>query len=295
MIKLRVMGRGISILLLSATFLMVSLPSVTWGVVPVSREWTPNQIRVVEAKAKEGDSVAEELLGYFYMYGMTGGHKVPFKGNFPAQHFSKPMTLPTLDDVLPTWGDQVIITRRYPPAVDKRYELEPDYATAAYWLRKAANQGNDFAQCYLAVLYAEGKGVKQNYAEAAKWLKNSAAAPNARAEYYLAHFYLEGKGVPESGPEAAKWLLKAAKTFTSPRIDLGLLYGLGRPDFPKNYKEAAYWMHIGYGDARPFERHLTASDKEELKLRYYNWHEHYNTRVPPPDYEEHPPKWLPAE
>jgi TPR repeat protein len=44
-----------------------------------------------------------------------------------------------------------------------------DYAEAAKWVRKAADQGFLFAQMRPGILHEMGKGVPHGYAEAAKW------------------------------------------------------------------------------------------------------------------------------
>jgi uncharacterized protein len=44
-----------------------------------------------------------------------------------------------------------------------------DYAEAAKWHRKAADQGNAHAQNHLGVMYVHGQGVPQNYVLAHMW------------------------------------------------------------------------------------------------------------------------------
>jgi TPR repeat protein len=67
-----------------------------------------------------------------------------------------------------------------------------DYAEAAHWYRKAANQGHDLSQFYLGTSYAHGLGVPQNYALAYMWLnlaaiKSSPAARNLRQDKLWRH------------------------------------------------------------------------------------------------------------
>lgn len=50
-----------------------------------------------------------------------------------------------------------------------------DFAEAARWLRRAAEQGMPRAQSDLAVLYEKGLGVRQSYIEAYAWLDVAAA------------------------------------------------------------------------------------------------------------------------
>ena len=62
-----------------------------------------------------------------------------------------------------------------------RWRLRPtlnektDYATDASWFRKAAEEGNVFAQHALGVLYVKGEGVPQDYVQAHMWSSLSAA------------------------------------------------------------------------------------------------------------------------
>ena len=61
-----------------------------------------------------------------------------------------------------------------------RWRLQPmfnkkaDYATDVSWFRKAAEEGNVFAQ-HLGVLYVKGEGVPQDYVQAHMWFSLSAA------------------------------------------------------------------------------------------------------------------------
>jgi TPR repeat protein len=66
-----------------------------------------------------------------------------------------------------------------------------DYAEAAKWLRKSADQGNPTAQCDLGICYFKGDGVQKDRDEAVKWLRKSADQGNARAKKALAS--IEGK------------------------------------------------------------------------------------------------------
>lgn len=50
-----------------------------------------------------------------------------------------------------------------------------DYAEAAKWYRKAAEQGNEAAQWDLGALYAKGQGVTQDYIAAHMWFSLAAA------------------------------------------------------------------------------------------------------------------------
>jgi hypothetical protein len=70
-----------------------------------------------------------------------------------------------------------------------------DYAEAARWYRKAADQGNAHGQNYLGELYINGLGVPQDYAEAARWFRKAADQGLALAQHNLGRMYDESKGV----------------------------------------------------------------------------------------------------
>jgi len=64
--------------------------------------------------------------------------------------------------------------------------IPKDYALAAFWYRKAAEQGDASAQNSLASLYEAGQGVPQDYSEAYFWM--SLASANGSGALYSATF-----------------------------------------------------------------------------------------------------------
>ena len=90
-----------------------------------------------------------------------------------------------------------------------------DYAEAAKWYRKAADQGDIEAQNELGSLYGTGQGVPKDYVEAYRWFE-LAASRDAGADFE-AHDNavrnretVAGKMTPEQIAEARK-LAKAWK------------------------------------------------------------------------------------
>src|SRR5271163_3427097 len=49
-----------------------------------------------------------------------------------------------------------------------------DLSQAAYWYRKAADQGNPAAQLYLGYMYSAGLGVSRDVPEAIRWYRRAA-------------------------------------------------------------------------------------------------------------------------
>src|ERR1039458_9634347 len=84
-------------------------------------------------------------------------------------------------------------------------DVSQDYSQAAFWFRKAADQGNAHAQLFLGLLYSEGWGVAQDFEEAAIWYRKAADEGNADAQWALGSMYSAGDGVPQDYTSAAIW------------------------------------------------------------------------------------------
>lgn len=79
-----------------------------------------------------------------------------------------------------------------------------DYEEAVKWYRKASDQNYALAQCALGVCYGFGKGVDQDFTESAKWHRKAAENGNAPAEFNLGYCYEHGQGVSQDIREAVK-------------------------------------------------------------------------------------------
>ena len=64
------------------------------------------------------------------------------------------------------------------------------------------NRGND---------YWYGNGVPQDYAEAANWFRKSAEQGYAEAQYHLGQMLAIGQGIPRDDAEAAAWYRKIGR------------------------------------------------------------------------------------
>ncbi len=110
-----------------------------------------------------------------------------------------------------------------------------DYVQAIKLFRQLAEQGHQWAQRRLGLIYAEGKGVPQDYEEAVKWYRLAAAQGNVPAQYSLGLAYEKGKGVRQDYQQAVKWYrLAAAQGNEFAQITLGEIYANGtgvRQDF----------------------------------------------------------------
>lgn len=69
---------------------------------------------------------------------------------------------------------------------EQGFGVSLDHGQAAYWYRKAAEQGSDKAQSRLGQMYLRGIGVPEDYGQSVQWLSKSAEKNNATAQVNLA-------------------------------------------------------------------------------------------------------------
>ena len=120
-----------------------------------------------------------------------------------------------------------------------------DLAQAAYWYRRAADQGNPAAQGYLGYLYSVGLGVPQDTAEAIRWYRRAASSNSPLAEVNLAAHYMRGDGVKQDTAEALR-LLRSAEEKGYGRADayLGWSSYIGS-GVPVDHAAAEVWLKKG--------------------------------------------------
>lgn len=103
-----------------------------------------------------------------------------------------------------------------------------DPVGALVWFQKAAQAGDRWAQEKLAGYYYWGRGgLPKDYAVAASWMRKSAEQGNDSAQYSLATMYAEGVGVPKDKARQIEWLEKAAWQYN--RAALNDLTRVGDP------------------------------------------------------------------
>src|SRR5580658_9920853 len=120
-----------------------------------------------------------------------------------------------------------------------------DLAQAAYWYRKAADQGNPAAQVYLGYLYSVGLGVPQDTAEAIRWYRRAASSNSPLSAVNLAAHHMRGDGVKQDTAEALR-LLRSAEEKGYGRADayLGWASYLGW-GVPVDHAAAEGWLQRG--------------------------------------------------
>jgi len=93
---------------------------------------------------------------------------------------------------------------------------EQNYAQAADWYRKAAEQNHGLAQFNLGTMYAQGQGVARDDAQSVVWFDRAANAGDAGGQYNMGRCCQRASmdGLPADAPEARieayKWFQLAA-------------------------------------------------------------------------------------
>ena len=82
---------------------------------------------------------------------------------------------------------------------------------AVGWFRRAVLHKSVKAETNLGIMYANGRGVKQDFGEARKWFQQASDHGEVKAQHNLGALYATGRGVPQSYAEAAKWYGLAAR------------------------------------------------------------------------------------
>ena len=91
-----------------------------------------------------------------------------------------------------------------------------DYAQAADWYRKAAEQNHSLAQFNLGTMYANGQGVAQDDAQSVVWFGRAANLGDAGGQFNMGRCCqrasMDGRpaDAPEARIEAYKWFQLAA-------------------------------------------------------------------------------------
>jgi len=134
-------------------------------------------------------------------------------------------------------------TQSNPDLMDDQNQVSKDQAGMEKWHRSAAGP-ETAAQSNLGPMDNQGRGVARNYAEAAKWYRKAAEQGFVVAQYKLGDMYLDGQGVPQDYDEALKWYRKSAdQGEEAAQYQLGLMYAKGQ-GVPQDYVLAHMWSNL---------------------------------------------------
>lgn len=116
-----------------------------------------------------------------------------------------------------------------------------DDVQAAFWWRKAAEQGHITSQANMGSLYLNGRGVIKDETQAISWWQKAAAQGSAEAQSNLATMYAKGLSVTQNDAQAAiLWRKAAEQNHVIAQLNLGSLYLDGR-GVPKDDDQAIFW------------------------------------------------------
>lgn len=135
-----------------------------------------------------------------------------------------------------------------------------DFAEAAKWYRKAAEQGDPMALGMLGWLYATGRGVDKDLKTAVEWFRKGAAQGNAEAQYGMGFSVKEGWLEPYDEDMDWKtvvdWYVKAAES--------GLKHELPELENKRDYTglqcKIAYmyrvrYIHFRFDESEPVDQY----------------------------------------
>ncbi len=104
-----------------------------------------------------------------------------------------------------------------------------DNGKAFYWAKKSAEQGDAYAQSWVAYFYENGYGTAQDDSESFYWYRRSADQGNRVSQNNLGECYYYGRGVDQSYEKATSWYKKAAdQGLASAMFNMGWCYEKGQ-------------------------------------------------------------------
>jgi uncharacterized protein len=116
-----------------------------------------------------------------------------------------------------------------------------DEAQAFRWFQRAAAEESVVAMSNLAVLYFQGRGVRQDAEAGLKWARRAADRNFAPAEINLGSAYWHGWGTAPNHEEAVRWFHRAARHGLGPaQFAVGFAYENG-DGVPLDYGKAIEW------------------------------------------------------
>ncbi|QZO01424.1 hypothetical protein [Chenggangzhangella methanolivorans] len=122
--------------------------------------------------------------------------------------------------------------------------VEPDAASAAVWLEKAAAQGLAPAQHRLGSLYEKGRGVARDVTTARRWYEQAAASGNVRAMHNLGVVYAEGGlGKPDYSAASVWFRMAAERGLVDSQYNLAVLDARGMSG-KRNLVDAYKWFSL---------------------------------------------------
>jgi TPR repeat protein len=231
---------------------------------------------LIRLSAEQGDAAAQDHLAHLYEKGqgvqqdLTEAarwyRKAAEQGSADAQYnlgllYDRGYSALSKDFVAVDNGKEL---KQGSAAAATVGQLPRDYAEAASWYLKAAEQGQVNAQSNLGLMYAEGRGVPRNYVEAVRWYTKAAEQGDAGAQGNLAIMYQLGRGVVRDQAAAIRWYRKAAdQGEPNAQYNLGRMYERGQ-GVPLDLVQAYFWLDLGVSRSRGDAQRKFAAERDSL-------------------------------
>ncbi|MCL2851945.1 MAG: stalk domain-containing protein [Defluviitaleaceae bacterium] len=123
----------------------------------------------------------------------------------------------------------------------QRYVREENYARAAYWAERAAEQGDAASQTALGIMYLGGQGVSQSNEQAEYWARRAADQNFAEGQTLIGFMYMSGLGVTLDYEQAIYWFEQAIEQGNaSAQSNIGIMYFMGWGK-TQDHEQAVYW------------------------------------------------------
>jgi TPR repeat protein len=137
---------------------------------------------------------------------------------------------------LPGSGPHVALEQGLKNYFDQRY------VEAESQLRTAAEHGSGLAANYLASMYHNGYGVKQDDVKALDWALRGAKLGDSHAQNYAGYLLANGHGTKQDDAQALQWYLRAADQGSGPgAYNAALFYQDGRATSADPLKAVEYY------------------------------------------------------
>jgi TPR repeat protein len=161
-----------------------------------------------------------------------------------------------------------------------------DYETAIKNWMPLAEKEDAEAQRNVGIMFQQGLGVPQSDVEAAYWYRRAADNGHARAQQNLALMYEEGVGVLQDYNEAANWYRRsAAGGNLNAKLNLGVMLERGVPGLPTNVVLAHMWYNLaaaqGSTEAAKFRDELALNMSREQVAEAQRLAQEWQDKHPP--------------
>ena len=217
-------------------------------------ELVKQQVRAVVHSANQGDKLAQQVLGEFFLH-----DAIAWVSYIPLSFFERIESIVSepeefyLQQAL-KWTKKAAL-QDYPRAsfnvgalyFNNKLNISEELANkeAFYWIRESALLGYPYAEFVLGFLiYKEGIGVAPSKRKTFEWVLKAALSGHPRAGFEVGLMHLDEDYVEPSERKAMEWILKAAlRGNTLAQFTSGLMSYMGAGT-EQNFTKAFEYFHI---------------------------------------------------